>query len=105
MNDYTAQAYEMLGVAVGKNFGDAYLEVLGGGALGVTIPLGDNFWALLTSDYGLGIYELVSFENTGDALKSFYFTFDENCEPAEPIWKQTAKALEWLRDELNGLMK
>lgn len=36
---------------------NTYIEILGGGAYGVTIPIPNlGYWALLTADYGLGIY-------------------------------------------------
>lgn len=93
-----SKAYEMLGVCVAKGYAGAYIEVLGGGALGVTIPLSDKYYGLLTSDYGLGVYEQEHFEFTGEALDSFDFLFDDEYEPKTPIWDQTTKALFWLTE-------
>ena len=93
-----SRAYEMLGVCVAKGFGGAYIEVLGGGALGVTIPLSGTYYALLTEDHGLGVYEQENFEFTGEPVDSFWFSFNDEYELTEPLWAQTAKALFWLAE-------
>lgn len=94
---YESHAYEMLGVCMAKGYTGAYIEVLGGGALGVTIPLSANYYGLLTSDYGLGVYEQEHFEYTGEPVDSFDFDWDDE-EPKTPIYQQTEKALFWLTE-------
>ena len=86
----------MLGVCVSHGYTGAYIETLGGGALGVTIPLGANHYGLLTSDHGLGVYEQTSFEETGEPLDAFWFAVNDEYELETPLWEQTANALRWL---------
>lgn len=95
---HESQAYEMLGVCMAKGYTGAYIEVLGGGALGVTLPLSENYYGLLTSDYGLGVYEQEHFEYTGEPVASFDFLFNDEYEPETPIYQQTEKALFWLTE-------
>ena len=90
-----SQAYEMLGVCEAKGF-RANVEALGGGALGVTIPLGAKHYGLLTSDHGLGVYEQTQFEETGEPLTGYWFAFNDEYELESPLWEETAKALDWL---------
>lgn len=94
MNESTT--YEMLGVCMAKGYTGAYMEVLGGGALGVTIPLSGTFYALLTEDHGLGVYEQENFEYTGEPVGFFDFSFTDEYELTVPLWYQTEKALNWL---------
>jgi hypothetical protein len=96
MTDYGA--HEMLGVCVAKGYKGAYIETLGGGALGVTIPLGNDHYGLLTSDHGLGIYEQTHFEYTGEPLDTFWFSLNEDYELETPLWEQTTKAVKWATD-------
>ena len=93
MTDYGAN--EMLSVCVSLGYTGAYIETLGGGALGVTIPLGNDHYALLTSDHGLGIYEQTHFEETGEPLDTFWFAVNDEYELETPLAEQTAKAVKW----------
>ena len=94
MTDYGA--YEMLGVCVSLGYTGAYIETLGGGALGVTIPLTATYYGLLTSDHGLGVYEQEHFEFTGEPLDTYWFELNDEYELVTPLWEQTSKAVKWL---------
>lgn len=47
----------------------AELELLGGGLVGVRIPLRGTLWGLITADYGLGIYDDQSNGEPFDGLR------------------------------------
>jgi hypothetical protein len=97
MNETTDYgANEMLSVCVSHGYTGAYIEVLGGGALGVTIPLTATYYGLLTSDHGLGVYEQEHFEFTGEPLQTYWFAVNDEYELETPLAEQTAQALKWL---------
>ena len=95
-------AYEMLGVATAKGYQNAHLELLGGGALGVTIPLKNGRQALATWDLGLFI-ESADFAESGEWVAEYRFAFDEETDNfVETLWLQTTKALDALETYLKG---
>jgi len=93
---HTRQAYEMLGVVVDEGFKDAYIEVIGGGALGVTIPnlVDGTCHALITSDWGLGLY---------NSEEEIVWAFDIDDESITPLFEQTANAVKELRRYLESV--
>jgi hypothetical protein len=95
---HTRQAYEMLGVVVDEGFKDAYIEVIGGGDLGVTIPnlVGGTCHALITVDFGLGLW------NKNEEIIEV-FGFDDESENPAPLWEQTANAVKELRRYLESV--
>jgi hypothetical protein len=102
---YTQQAYEMLGVVVSKGFKDAYIEVIGGGDLGVTIPnlVGGTCHALITVDFGLALWD-----NNEDIIWAsdfdYFFDFDVATETSSiPLWQHTAKAVDDLKRYLGAI--
>jgi len=72
---------------------DAYIEMLGGGLLGVTIPLtAPNDHALIT-EIGIGIYPE---DYDGEQVPMFNFS-DEEITASE-----LSAGIEWLNNELRG---
>jgi len=72
-------------------YSDAYIEVLGGGLLGVTIPLtAPNDYALITY-IGIGIYPE---DYDGEQVPMFNFS-DEEITASE-----LSAGIEWLNNEL-----
>lgn len=100
-NKQDSYTYEMLGVVTAKGYKNAYIELLGGGALGVTIPLESGTRALATWDLGLFI-EAPDFAESGEWVAEYRFEFTEDEEFAKPLWLQTAKALDALETYLMG---
>jgi len=71
-------------------YSDAYIEMLGGGLLGVTIPLtAPNDYALLT-EIGIGIYPE---DHDGESVPMFEF-FEELTA------NELSAGIEWLNNEL-----
>ena len=95
--NWKSEAYEILGLLVAKRE-TANLEILGGGALGVTLTLSEKFSALFTPDYGVTLqitengytYPL---EDAG----AFEFTTDEEGQPNPAIWEQAFNGLTWAK--------
>jgi hypothetical protein len=78
---------------VAAGYFDAYIEMLGGGLLGVTIPLtAPNDYALLT-EIGIGIYPE---DYDGEQVPMFNFS-DEEITASE-----LSAGIEWLNNELRG---
>ena len=70
---------------------DAYIEMLGGGLLGVTIPLtAPNDHALIT-EIGIGIYPE---DYDGEQVPMFNFSDEEITE------SELSAGIEWLNNEL-----
>ena len=70
---------------------DAYIEMLGGGLLGVTIPLtAPNDYALIT-EIGIGIYPE---DYDGEQVPMFNFSDEEITE------SELSAGIEWLNNEL-----
>lgn len=79
-------------------FEQAQFELLGGGLVGVNIDLSDNRFALITADFGLGVYNREEWLETGEPIDTWEYS--ENAELSLSIHRiQTKKALKWLRDE------
>jgi len=71
-------------------YSDAYIEMLGGGLLGVTIPLtAPNDYALLT-EIGIGIYPE---DHDGESVEIFEF-FEELTA------NELSAGIEWLNNKL-----
>jgi len=88
-------AYEWLGAVVSSGYPDAYIELIGGGALSVTIPLNKSgSKSALMDVMGLGIY---SEENDGEAIDFYSF---EDLADDMPEWKKAGLALEWMSEQL-----
>ncbi len=94
------QSYEILGTAHCYGYKDAYLETQGGGILGVIIPalMNETAYAVITPNWGLGLYH---FEDSGNPIFDYQFDFDDEEELVEPLWSETALAI----DALNGYLK
>lgn len=94
------QSYEILGVVTAQGFENAYLETQGGGILGVIIPalMNETAYAVITPNWGLGLYR---FEDGGNPIFDYQFDFDDEEELVEPLWSETALAI----DALNGYLK
>lgn len=79
-------------------FDQAEFEHLGGGCMGVMIELSDNRFALMTADFGIGVYDRDQWIATGEFIDSWEYS--DTAELSLPIHRiQTKKALKWLRDE------
>lgn len=89
---------EILTECYDAGFTNAEVEVQGGGALGVRIDLKDTYYALITPDFGLGVYDSATYYETGEAVDTYDFDFDEegNLIISE-LWSQTFDALDWLK--------
>jgi hypothetical protein len=101
MQKLDSESYEILGTVRAWGYKDAYLELQGGGILGVIIPElegGENY-ALLTPNWGLGVYKI-----GGDETPLFVapFCFDTDGETAQAIWRETCEAMANLDDFLAG---
>jgi len=76
---------------IAAGYFDAYIEMLGGGLLGVTIPLtAANDYALIT-EIGIGIYPE---DHDGEDVPLFRFT-EERITASE-----VSAGIEWLNNEL-----
>lgn len=90
---------EILTECYNAGFTNAEVEVQGGGALGVRIDLKDTYYALITPDFGLGVYDSATYYETGEGVEAFDFIFDEDdCLAVEELWSQTFDALVWLKN-------
>ena len=89
MNEFQQVSFALKAV-LEAGYSDAYIELLGGGLLGVTIPLtAPNDYALLT-EIGIGIYP----ENhDGESVEIFEF-FEELTA------NELSAGIEWLNNEL-----
>ena len=92
MQKLDSESYEILGTVQNYGYRDAYLELQGGGILGVIIPelIGGENFALITPNWGLGVYKI-----GGDETPLFVsrFSFDDDGEPTKAIWRQTLESL------------
>jgi hypothetical protein len=99
LNALDQDSKEMLRECYEAGFTNARLEMLGGGVMGVWIDLKDTYYALITSDFGLGVYDSATYAETGAALEVYDFDFDEDGNLIiEELWSQTANALAWLKN-------
>ena len=90
MNEFQQVTLELKAV-LEAGYSDAYIEMLGGGLLGVTIPLtAPNDYALLT-EIGIGIYPE---DYDGEQVPMFNFSDEEITE------SELSAGIEWLNNEL-----
>jgi hypothetical protein len=79
-------------------FEQAEFEMWGGGILAVNIPLSNDRFALITADFGIGVYDREQWEETGEPIDTWEYS--EEAELSLSIHRiQTKKAFKWLRDE------
>ena len=94
MNEFKQEDLEIkaaLEAVLEAGYSDAYIELLGGGLLGVTIPLNaPNDYALIT-EIGIGIYPE---DYDGEQVPMFNFS-DEEITASE-----LSAGIEWLNNEL-----
>ena len=98
--NYSEEILEVL-LAKGET---AYLEILGGGMLGVTQDLGEGYTALYTPELGLvGLYKTEG--GYQEPLEAGYFEFslDEEENPAPSFGLQVPNALKWVRETLTTI--
>jgi len=90
VNEFQQVTLELKAV-LEAGYSDAYIEMLGGGLLGVTIPLtAPNDYALLT-EIGIGIYPE---DYDGEQVPMFNFSDEEITE------SELSAGIEWLNNEL-----
>ena len=90
MNEFQQVTLELKAV-LEAGYSDAYIEMLGGGLLGVTIPLtAPNDYALIT-EIGIGIYPE---DYDGEQVPMFNFSDEEITE------SELSAGIEWLNNEL-----
>jgi len=89
MNEFQQVSFALKAV-LEAGYSDAYIEMLGGGLLGVTIPLtAPNDYALLT-EIGIGIYPE---DHDGESVEIFEF-FEELTA------NELSAGIEWLNNKL-----
>jgi hypothetical protein len=90
VNEFQQVTLELKAV-LKAGYSDAYIEMLGGGLLGVTIPLtAPNDYALIT-EIGIGIYPE---DYDGEQVPMFNFSDEEITE------SELSAGIEWLNNEL-----
>ena len=93
MNEFKQEDLEIkaaLEAVLKAGYSDAYIELLGGGLLGVTIPLtAPNDYALLT-EIGIGIYP-EDYDGEQVAMFDFFEALTNN---------ELSAGIEWLNNEL-----
>lgn len=95
--NWKSEAYEILGALLAHGE-TANLEILGGGALGVTVKLSETYSALFTPDYGVTMQKTENgytypFEEAGD----YEFETDEEGQPSPALWEQAFNGLTWAK--------
>lgn len=95
--NWKSEAYEILGVLVARGE-TANLEILGGGALGVTLTLSKRYSALFTPDYGVTMQKTENgytypLEEAGE----FEFETNEHGQPSPALWEQAFNGLLWAK--------